>query len=819
MEGVRRLALRKKVRLLNASPDGIEEAKYQVALSERFAPLYFRRSKAGNHILTYFERAEYLLIDVVEGDFQDGEIVYDYFGTCVSALALNVGTTTYIYYKINQMLYPMTVQIKAVLSRHFTGDVNFYWDDPSHLDNVFLGLGVPRRKQYHHTAATIADLPKAKISGAHHIHYTASEVWDALDDSQKARAMEAFRLPTEVTTTMMAGVLLWLACLPARLYSRVIALDILDADSMVEFAKRAKKLSVRAKSYQNIVPDDLRPVFEADVLVNRDVGEVDWQAEHDNRVRPNTVRVSPERIYEEVVTMLTRPDASKERVRRMTWDKFWGARWQWSAAGSVHSQYPEDTELLPKQRELRNKFIALNLMPDVKYDYFASREPELQAWSSIKYEWGKMRAIYGTDLTSYIHAHFAFFNCEDTLPNEFPVGAKARPSYVTSKVNAVLKNAQPLCVDFEDFNSQHSLESMAAVIRAYIHTQRNVLTEEQVKSAEWTLWSLYNTTVHDNMGLKQSYRSAGTLMSGWRLTTYVNSVLNYVYTKLLLEGTDSIVHGVHNGDDVLLGVKNFDIARRVAYNASKYNIRLQLTKCAFGGIAEFLRVDRHRGDYGQYITRNIATLMHSRIESKVSLSVLDVIAANEERLLEHLRRDGLYDVTARLRYTYLRRISKIYDTPVLDLYRALRAHRVVGGCDGAPDAPIEYEIIKERTSKVAELPEKMPGVRAYARDLKRVLELDVAEEKIADRVYNATLNAVQLVRTSINVQRTADKNRAAVFRALYKAHADVAEMPLYGKAMLTGFVFDVLASQARTRVLVSVMKASKDPMTFLSVVA
>ncbi|QGA70771.1 RNA-dependent RNA polymerase [Trichoderma koningiopsis totivirus 1] len=745
------------------------------------------------------------------------DITYDYYGSCVSAKVLTTSNKAFIYFKVDQTLYPRTKQISAVLSRHFLGTFEGYYNDWLSLDNVFVGLE-EARPVYNWSEKDLEELPKAKISGSHHIHYTAKEVWDVLDDAQKTRARQAFRLPPEVTTTMMAGTMLWLASLNDALYARIIETALLDQPTMVAFAKFAKIISVRAKSYQNIVADDLRMVFEIDVLVNRDVGEVDWEGEKNNRTKPNLAMINPKRVYDLAVAMMSRPDATKERPRKFDWEKFWNARWQWSAAGSVHSQYPEDTEKLPKERELKNKFIALSLLPKLPFSYFNHRQPSIEAWSSVKYEWGKMRAIYGTDLTSYVMAHFAFYNIEDTLPNEFPVGTKARPSYVRSKVGAVLKDSLALCIDFEDFNSQHSYPAMKAVLQAYLDVNSKHLSPEQMEAVAWTMQSIERTHVHDNMGTGTSYNATGTLMSGWRLTTYVNSVLNYIYSQLLLENGTSMVNSVHNGDDVLMGVKNFDVTRRAVYNADKYNIRLQRTKCAFGGIAEFLRVDRVRGDYGQYLTRNIATLMHSRIESKVALCVTDVVEANDERLREFIQRGGSPELAAKLKFTYLSRTSEIFRTDLHDCYKVSQIHRVMGGTSDSPDALLSHRIEKEKGQSNHTLPEKLPGVADYAMQLKETLELEVPIEKISERVYSATLNAVQLVRTAIKVVPTEDKQKAVVYRALYKAHDDVSQMPTFGKALLTGFVFDVLASTPKLKTLTNILSSSKDPMAFLKVI-
>nr|WGM49137.1 RNA-dependent RNA polymerase [Umbelopsis dimorpha virus 2] len=789
-----------------------------LALDDGMIPTSFRVSESGNLIIVPFKRADFVLIDMLEGDYKTGEYCYDYYGSVVSTYFLAGVNRVYIYYKVDQLLSPRSRNILGILSRHFMDSFDGYYNDICDIDNVFLGRGKAQPK-YRHAIERLGNLPKAKISAAHHIHYTAEEVWSVLDINQQRQAREALRIAHDTTTTMMGGVMLWLAMLPKLLFKKFIQTDILDAETMIEFAKRAKPLSVMAKSYQNIVEEDLRMLFEVDVLVNRDVGAVDWEGEKKNRVDPNLVKIKPETVYKQAVKMFSRDDETRQPPRYLSWKDYWESRWQWSASGSVHSQYSDDLKNLPKQRELRNKFVLLCQTPYFDADHFLKRRAEIQAWSSIKYEWGKMRAIYGTDLTSYVLAHYAFYNCEDVLPNEFPVGAKARPSYVSAKVESVLYKKTPLCIDFEDFNSGHSNEAMQAVIDAYYHVFSDRLTDDQKQAVLWTKQSISNTIVNDNMGTRTTYKTKGTLMSGWRLTTFMNSVLNYIYTQLLLQGSQINVNSVHNGDDVLLGVNNFDVARRAVYNADKYNIRLQRSKCAFGGIAEFLRVDRVRGDFGQYLTRNIATLMHSRIESKVALNVVDLVEADEERLREFIQRGGQPAVAARLRNIAYKRTARIYETELLTLYDIKNYHRVVGGINDAERAPVDKIIEKEKISRVSELPEDLPGVSDYAKQIKKALDLDVSHNEIYQRIYKATLNAVQLVRTSVSSRPNELESQSIVFRALYKAHSDVTSSPLYGKAMLTGFVFDVLNKGAINHALLSILHQSRDPMRLLRVVA
>lgn len=293
-----------------------------VVLNDAFVPTCFRISEAGNLVLVTFSRAQYVLIDVLVGDYENTETTYDYYGSCVSVKILTTQNKAYVYYKVDQFLYPRSKQISAVLSRHFLGTFEGYYNDWLSIDNVFIGFKKERVK-YNWKPSDLFDLPKAKISGSHHLHYTAQEVWDVFTLEEKKLASQAFRLSTDVTTTMMAGTMLWLVSLTPELYEHIVNTALLDQTTMVAFAKYAKLISVRAKSYQNIVECDLRMVFEIDVLVNRDVGAVDWEGEKLNRTKPDLAMIKPARVYEIAKAMMSRPDNTKERPRKFEWEKFW----------------------------------------------------------------------------------------------------------------------------------------------------------------------------------------------------------------------------------------------------------------------------------------------------------------------------------------------------------------------------------------------------------------------------------------------------------------------------------------------------------------
>jgi hypothetical protein len=360
---------------------------------------------------------------------------------------------------------------------------------------------------------------------------------------------------------------------------------------------------------------------------------------------------------------------------------------------------------------------------------------------------------------------------------------------------------------------------MKAVMRAWVDANAKDLSSEQKLAANWAIQSVDNTNITDNIGLKTSYKSKGTLMSGWRLTTFVNSVLNYIYTTKLIKDSKTFNRSAHNGDDVILGMTNTLTLKYIHLNAKKYNIRLQASKSFYGSIAEFLRVDHRRGQHGQYLSRNIATLMHSRIESKKAITAVDATSALENRLAEFVIRDGSVQTAARLRSVYYRNISNIYNTPVPVLYTVKSAHTVCGGMSQRRDASVSNTVKKIEKQQIVDLPDSLPGEVDYAKQIRKVLDLDeVPIGLLVQRVHTATLGSVRMVRARLSVVPTTDKQKYIVSRGIYKAYSELNEDASVGKALMTGFAFELLGKRTKYAGFSSMIHCCKDPLHYMNVV-
>ncbi|QJW70331.1 RNA-dependent RNA polymerase [Erysiphe necator associated totivirus 4] len=772
-------------------------------------------------IAVEFRECNYVYVGQRKGIACDGETVEYLWNTAFTAINIKCmnSDNVLIYYKVDQECVPLSKHLMTVVSRHMNGlysSINYA--DIESDDELFRDRLPHRADRKKVTVELLNKLPVSKVTAHHHIHFTPIEVLRALENSDVRDILSMVSLPDDASQAMGAAVVMWFGSLSRTERLKVHNMGVFKSSTCKEYVKVCKLISTEMKSVQNLKNEDLRKFFEMDVLTNRGIGEVDWQAEYEHRTAASTVKLDTDYIQREALKIFASAAVSGRSPMKMTWSKFWTNRWQWSASGSIHSQYKEDDQFIHKSDiRLKNKFISIASMPQMDMLDMAKRPKELHAWSSYKYEWGKQRAIYGTDLTSYILAQFAFYNCEEVLPDQFPVGPDATESNVSSKVAGVLKGQHAYCLDFEDFNSQHSAGAMQAVIYAYVQQFRNKLSEEQITAALWTAESIGNQVIHDNVGTKRTYRAKDTLLSGWRLTTFMNSVLNFIYTKAISEDTLKRGNSLHNGDDVLIGTKNFETIRRGLMMAKKYNVRVQSSKCAFAGIAEFLRVDHKRGSKGQYLTRGCATTTHSRIESRMSTDARDLVKSMETRFSDLHDRGASIKFIARLRQIYYERQAMICKMTVQDMYRVKTTHRVCGGVSEANDASVAHVIESSEANRGAlSLPE-LPAVNDYAGEIKNKLEMNLLRKELIKKLRNATFEAIMEKSRTMRIVENHDEWYVNVKR-IYKAHKGRISLANYGKAALVGLTVDLLKLSEEETPLVAIIRRSRRPAELLPMI-
>jgi hypothetical protein len=664
---------------------------------------------------------------------------------------------------------------------------------------------------------------KSKVTGEHHTWFRPAEVIEASTKSRErlVAAMLTRLLNFSETEAFVSGMLLWASLADERLVELVCGSEILWSSAAIDdWLKVAKKLAGPLKTHHRYTDLPLEQLFEFFVLANRGIGEVDWHAEKTHRVNPNVVNVAPEKIKSIALAIFRRGQAEGYTYAEMSWDNYWARRWAHVPTGSMHSQYFSDMQFAGDERTTKTKHFMLSNTPKRKLRDYIDRRAEIKAWPSTKYEWAKMRAIYGCDVTTHLVTDFAMPAAEDALDNRFPVGNKANEEYVVRRVDLASAGGIPLCFDYEDFNSQHSLASMQAVVDAYFEVCDPMASQEQRNALAWTVSSV----THQGVEGKDPYTLSGTLLSGWRLTSFVNSVLNFAYLEAAGAMTD-IRDSVHNGDDVLAFTTTLKDAVEVLRKAKTINIRAQPSKCAVGGLAEFLRMDRAaaKPTGAQYLTRAVATAVHARTESMEPDSPVTLARDMITRIQELKQRGANINVCERLYEIGLNNVARIFDAKAADLSVIRETHLAHGGLNDNPDVEPAHEIMRNREqwdeATIARF-DKMPGVIDYARYLVENLELPSSFIAKATReLAKATADMVLMVRSALVVRAVEDVDIARNEQYLYRICKDEYAVSAYsGKARLAGAPIGKLPMKLVGGVAAARIACSKDPLRTMKLI-
>ncbi|BAT62486.1 RNA dependent RNA polymerase [Red clover powdery mildew-associated totivirus 5] len=709
-----------------------------------------------------FNEADLVLFECLSGLELDGSMHLHIQESAVPIIAVYLPKVkvTACYISIDYQIKHTNKDVLLRFSRMQYGPDLFPFGLVSDLDIVRYAFFISRktikkRKDYKIKDFPIIDSwfrgstepPVSKVSVNHLRHMTMAEVRlmgrGVIEDKVSYILPFLSRMAkVGMSEAMFIGIVLWANSLPTQQHElcKLSGLWDLSFTSMEDFATKVKaRFSLRLKALQNLVSVDLHCFFELEVLVNRGVGELNWEKEKMNRTRPNLAQFKPEQVFSKACSLFTDILRRGGRPKKRNWSEFWSNRWEWAPTGSSHSQYAEDDVYKSKDPFNRHKLFTLCSMPERSFEYFLKRKPETIAWTSTKYEWTKMRAIYGVDITNFIMTTFAMGDCEDVLSSKFPIGKAANEVNVRSTVKTLLGNGVPFCFDFEDFNSQHSIESMVQVIRAYSSTFKMHMSEQQYNAIDWVCRSFYDSfVVEDNRGDKDKgpcnssassrerakmYRTMGTLLSGCRLTTFLNTVLNYIYVNLSIEGDDLIA--THNGDDILAVVSSYREVQAISRGAERHQIRFQPSKCFLGSVAEFLRIDHHSGAGGQYLTRAISTLVHGPTEMAVPNNLVAQLTAINTRANEAKARGADHAFIAGVVKSQLPYLCKVWQITEDEVEAVFSTHLCFGGLSNeiTPKSLSKSIILEEditankRPSVLADEGRFFPGAFSYAKSL------------------------------------------------------------------------------------------------------
>lgn len=350
---------------------------------------------------------------------------------------------------------------------------------------------------------------------------------------------------------------------------------------------------------------------EAETLRGRAVGTVDLGVESAARVdtsKLQTYEPDPQQLRRAIQLVLEH-ELQGER-RQIAWedvDSYWHRRLAYTANGAHHDHRYQ-----------------LNAVPGIRNTRRSASEQmavnPLHAWdgscrysASLKLEHGKSRALFSADTSSYYCFNHLLTPVERAWANRIVVLDPGRGGTIGigARLDSGPKGVHTM-LDYTDFNSQHSLQAQAMVIE---ETCKWVNYPDPL--AQRLVRSFYQSYIRVGGKLR---RVRGTLMSGHRATTYINSVLNRAYLLCAYPPMSSL-YAIHVGDDVYLRTPDRATAAAIIAAAATAGIRINPVKQSVGEVtAEFLRCAYSGGEAHMYPARSISSLVSGNWVSEVKLT-------------------------------------------------------------------------------------------------------------------------------------------------------------------------------------------------------
>lgn len=365
--------------------------------------------------------------------------------------------------------------------------------------------------------------------------------------------------------------------------------NLIIACGAVLFPKAAKALSLVLKAVGAQTHLIGAMLCEAQTLTGRGVGDCDLLEEARYRCDPNKCKdkifnVDPEALRPHVRAIL-RDELSGCDVEFPDIQTFWNTRWKWCVNGS-HSaalgrKDPRFKVNVPAQQVHRRCVIE-----QLKDEPISDWDGNALFSGSLKLEHGKLRALFACDTLTY----FCFEHLLRPVEKAWHGWRVILDPGHGGNINIVrrIRSLQEsgvynVMLDYEDFNSQHSISSQQVLFEELID-----LVGYDRQLGQRLIDSFAQQDIY--VGGKRIGRMHGTLCSGHRATTFVNSVLNAAYISFVMGGYESY-KSMHVGDDVYIACPTATAAAELVTAVSGSGLRVNPTKQSVGVyVAEFLRM-------------------------------------------------------------------------------------------------------------------------------------------------------------------------------------------------------------------------------------
>lgn len=366
---------------------------------------------------------------------------------------------------------------------------------------------------------------------------------------------------------------------------------------------------------------------EMDTLRGRGVGAVSLGQEI--RVRCDAQQLNcykPDMsALKQAITAVLDDELPREH-RSVIWEDvehFWQRRCAHTSNGSHHDHRFRCTVSVASQQTRRSA------MEQVEENLITNWDGKAYFTPSIKLEHGKSRALFSADTSSY----YAFSHLLTTVERKWKhykvildpgrggsYGIVERIKRAGAKIHLML--------DYTDFNSQHTIEAQKMVIKLTAEAlgYPNRLLNKLVESFD-NMYIIHQ--LNDNRSRGRHVRTshvAGTLMSGHRATSYINSVLNRAYL-LCVSRSMSSTYSCHVGDDVYIASPDLGYAAQLLQACRTAGLRFNPIKQSVGPVCfEFLRAATHGNTTYMYAARCVSAFISGNWTSDMKLTPDEAVA-------------------------------------------------------------------------------------------------------------------------------------------------------------------------------------------------
>nr|AMQ11131.1 RNA-dependent RNA polymerase [Beauveria bassiana victorivirus 1] len=455
----------------------------------------------------------------------------------------------------------------------------------------------------------------------------------------------------------------------------------------------AKGLSTALKALgANSMPEGA-VLCEMASLRGRAVGDLDLSSEASYRCDPSLVKeklltVDPDDLRQHVAAVINH-ELSGRDVALPDLHQWWSARWAWCVNGSQTARSARalglPTDLFADTHDRMYRRMAAETLTT---EPVTTWDGTTDVSASAKLECGKTRAIFACDTRSYFAFEWVLSPVQRAWRNDRVLLDPGFGGHlgVVKKVQALQRGGGVnLMLDYDDFNSAHSTPVMQMVF--------DVLCT-RVGAPDWYRKVLIDSFERGFITIGgRRLHVEGTLMSGHRGTTFINSILNAAYLRHALGGHyfDSLP-SIHTGDDVYLRPPTLADCDHILRSARDYGCRMNPTKQSVGfETAEFLRIAMGKTCAYGYFARAVSSFVNGNWanldplagEEALLTAMNGVRSLSNRSATDHLPRliapalRHTFGLGARALINLLSGRASIEGSPLYDVAGPSRAYRLI----------------------------------------------------------------------------------------------------------------------------------------------